>query len=240
MTNISKFLTKFLLPLSIDDFLDPSKLESILLESGLNDEILNEQPPELKQYFGTGYGLKIWQYPNQFVPYLIFLSKYSNKIDSYLEIGCRHGGTFIFTTEFLNKISNKNISSVACDILTPHPNIIEYVDMNKKSKYYSIDSNSTEFKDLISNQKFSLALIDADHSYQSVKQDTELVMDSADIIVLHDIVSSVCPGVVKYWQEFKNSYSSMFNFYEFIDQYDSVKNSFLGIGCAVNKKIDIT
>jgi len=41
-----------------------------------------------------------------------------------------------------------------------------------------------------------------------------------------DIKSSVCPGVVKFWNEIKQDYPH----YEFIDQYDSVNGDFLGIG----------
>lgn len=238
MSNINKFITEFFANLSKEELLHQDSLLEILLESGLNNEILHEQPKELSKYFGTGYGLKIWQYPNQFVPYLLFLSKYIERIDSYLEIGARYGGTFIFTNEFLNKLKQKQISSIACDIIGVPPNVSDYTNINKNAKYFSFNSHSIGFKDLVSNKYFSLVLVDADHSYTSVKKDTELVIDKADIIVLHDIVSSVCPGVVKYWTEFKKEYADIFNFYEFIEQYESVAGSFLGIGCAVRKTFD--
>lgn len=238
MTNINKFTRDFFSNLSKEQLLDSDFLLRTLLESGLNNEILHEQPKELSAHFGTGYGLKIWQYPNQFIPYLLFVSKYVAQIDSYLEVGARYGGTFIFTNEFLNKFKEEPIISIACDIIAASPNLEDYTTINTNAKYFSLNSHSIGFQNLIADKKFSLALIDADHSYSSVKKDTELVMNQTNIIVLHDIVSSVCPGVVKYWTEFKNEYANIFNFYEFIDQYESVAGSFLGIGCAVRKTFD--
>ena len=46
----------------------------------------------------------------------------------------------------------------------------------------------------------------------------------------HDIVNERCPGVVRFWNELKASKS--FNTQEFVDQYDSVNGTFLGIGVA--------
>lgn len=235
MSNISEFAQKFFPSFSIDQILSSDTLEKIILDSGLNDEILNEQPQELRDYFGTGYGLKIWQYPNQFVPYLLFLSKYAPKIHSYLEIGCRHGGTFIFTNEFINAVNGSKIRSIACDMIDAPTNIIEYTQLNNNAEYFKFNSHSVGFLNFISDKSFSLVLVDADHSYDGVKKDTELVLDKTNILVLHDIVNSVCPGVVKYWNELKTEYSSLFDFYEFTNQYSSVNGSFLGIGCAVKK-----
>jgi cephalosporin hydroxylase len=98
MDNIAEFVNfiSSIHPANLTDF---STLQDCLLKAGLNDEHLEEQPIELSQYFGTGYGLRIWQYPNQFVPYLLLLNNYKDKINSYLEIGSRYGGTFIFTNE---------------------------------------------------------------------------------------------------------------------------------------------
>ena len=74
--------------------LTSQELEQLLPTFGMNDEILNEMPAEFSEHFGKG--VKFWQYPNQFAPYLKHLS--TLKIDSYLEVGCRWGGTFILTT----------------------------------------------------------------------------------------------------------------------------------------------
>ena len=47
-----------------------------------------------------------------------------------------------------------------------------------------------------------------------------------DYVVFHDISSDACQGVVNFWNEIKNNYKH----HEFIEQYDSVAGSYLGIG----------
>src|SRR5262249_29626862 len=84
--------------------------EQFILDLGLNDEILNEQPPEYFQYFGKG--IKIWQYPVQFVPFIQKIG--SLYVKSYMEIGVRHGGTFIVMTELLARVHSQLVS-FACD-----------------------------------------------------------------------------------------------------------------------------
>src|SRR5438270_7431754 len=46
-------------------------------------------------------GLKLMQAPNQFAPYLLFLSQ--KNIRSYVELGVFSGGTFIVTIEYLKR-----------------------------------------------------------------------------------------------------------------------------------------
>ena len=221
-----------------DDLISYRSLQNCLFKAGLNDENIGEQPPELKEYFGTGHELRIWQYPNQFIPYLLFLEKYKDKIVSYLEIGSRHGGTFIFTNEYLNTIKKQQIKSVACDLISITTNIEKYQELNSNVTYLETSSQSDNFKNFIRDNHFSLILIDGDHLYEGVKNDAELCLDHGDIIVFHDITSVVCPGTSTYWIEFKNQYRDMFNFYEFTEQYSSVGSNFLGIGCAVKKQFD--
>jgi hypothetical protein len=239
MNNIDSFVD-FMTSTSPDDLTNYSLLENCLFQAGLNDEHTNEQPPELSQYFGTGYGLKIWQYPNQFVPYLLFLGQYKDKINSYLEIGSRHGGTFIFTNEFFKTSKQQKIKSLACDLIEIPPNISRYKELNSSVEYWQVNSQSSDFKRFVSDKYFSLILIDGDHLYHGVKNDSEACLDHGDIIVFHDITSISCLGTSRYWIEFKNQYSNRFNFYEFTDQYPSVGSQYLGIGCAVRKEFDLT
>lgn len=66
---------------------DSNFLEHEFIPSlGLNNEALNEQPQELKKYFGKG--LHIWQYPNQLSKYLVWLAYNASNIQRYVEIGC--------------------------------------------------------------------------------------------------------------------------------------------------------
>ena len=86
----------------------------------------------------------IWQYPNQFSKYLYLLSNY--KINSYIEIGCRWGGTFVLTNEFLKK-HNTIIKSVAIDIIDSH--VIEYCNKNNETEFFKINSQHENFKEYI-------------------------------------------------------------------------------------------
>jgi hypothetical protein len=208
----------------------------LILTVGLNNELLNEQPKEFEKHYGKGLGLRVWQYPNQFSSYLNFISSYVKNINSYLEIGCRHGGTFILSTEYFLRLNSNFNRSVAIDIIDPSPILSEYVEFNKLSEFEKINSLSPEFRDYISNNFFDIIFVDGDHSYEGVKNDSELTKDKCNIQVFHDIASDCCPGVVNYWKEVKNNYKDTHDFYEFVDQYDSVSGSYLGIGVAVRKE----
>lgn len=205
---------------------------------GLNNENINEQPAELSLFLGGGLGLRIWQYPNQFSKYLVFINKYVEKINSYIEIGCRHGGTFVLTSEYIKKFNAEFNKSTAVDIENISKLIPEYkasrkdIDIN----FLCMNTRSEEFKNHIDNNFYDLVFIDGDHSYEGVKSDAELTRSNSNIQVFHDISSIVCPGVVQYWDEIKRTHSDIYEFAEFTQQYDSVNGSYLGIGVAVRKE----
>ena len=205
--------------------------EYIYEKLGLNSEMLNEQPIHLSDFFGTG--LKLWQYPNQFSKLLEFLSKI--KCRSYLEIGCRWGGTFAVISEILIK-NNKNIDLYACDIIEKSPILNLYSNI-RKFEYIKGYSTSIDLMNYFSKLNIECVFIDGDHSYNGCKKDLSIFINNIETkyIILHDIFSSVCPGVVQVWNEFKND--SRFNFEEYIEQYDDTpdKNNFLGIGVAIRK-----
>ena len=64
----------------------------------------------------------------------------------------------------------------------------------------------------MSNNHFDLIFIDGDHSYAGVKNDYEISKNSCKIFVFHDIVNEVCPGVVKFWNELKNTENGTYDF----------------------------
>ncbi len=194
-------------------------LELLLPSFGMNGENVSELPRELSEYFNKG--IRFWQYPNQFAPYLKQLSNY--KINSYLEIGCRWGGTFILTNEFLNKI-NGDFKSYACDLI-PSSEIINEYKKYRDFTYFQINSNLLN-RNLISHD-IDLILIDGDHSYSGLSRDFEIAKQfNPKYIAFHDTDSVACEGVVKFWNEIKKNYKH----YEYIKQYDSVVGNFLGIG----------
>jgi hypothetical protein len=210
---------KYIRESSRDELQDCNYIEQMMCKLGFNDELLWEQPEIVRANTG---GLKIWQYPNQFSKYLKFLS--DKNITSYLEIGCRWGGTFVLTTEYLKKFNNLT-ESVAVDLIDSP--VAEYTG----GTFIKMNSMSQEFSEYIASKQFDLVLIDGDHTYEGAKSDYLLVKDHAKIIVFHDITSVACPGVMKIWNEIKHEY----DFHEFTQQYHEVPSSFLGIGVAVKK-----
>ena len=216
---------------NLEDLKNDIYLEDLIVKLGFNNEILIEQPQIVKE---NGGGLLIWQYPNQFSKYLCLLNQ--QKIQSYIEIGCRWGGTFVLTNEYL-KIFNNVIKSVAVDVIDSP--VLNYCLKNKESQFIKINSQSQEFTNYMNDNYFDLIFIDGDHSYTGVKNDYEISKNSGKIFVFHDIVSDVCPGVVNFWNELKTNEGNTYNFFEFTEQYDDVWNNthqkFLGIGVAIKK-----
>jgi len=215
-----------------EDLQNIDYLEKLIIKLGFNTEILREQP---KIVIDNGGGLLIWQYPNQFSKYLSLLSK--QEIHSYIEIGCRWGGTFVLTTEYLKMFNTIN-KSVAVDIIDSP--VLRYCLSNSETQFIKTNSTSEEFKIYMNNNYFDLVFIDGDHTYNGVKNDYELSKNSGKMFVFHDILNDVCPGVVQFWNELKTTESEKYHFFEFTEQYSDVwentKQRFLGIGVAITKK----
>src|SRR5581483_10280285 len=97
---------------ALADLSQPSALEALVLQLGLNDEGLDEYPRELHAWCGEG--LRIWQYPTQFARYLAQIT--SLGVRSYVEIGVRHGGSFVATAELLQRFGALDYA-LAVDII---------------------------------------------------------------------------------------------------------------------------
>ncbi len=222
---------KFIKESSLENLQDNNYLENLIIKLGFNTEILEEQPQIVKD---NGGGLLIWQYPNQFSKYLCLLKE--QNINSYIEIGCRWGGTFVLTNEYL-KMFNNITKSVAVDIIDSP--VLNYCILNSETQFIKQNSQSQEFINYMKNNYFDLIFIDGDHNYNGVKSDYEISKNSGKIFVFHDIINDVCPGVIQFWNELKNNENDIYNFFEFIEQYEDVWNNtnqkFLGIGVAIKK-----
>jgi cephalosporin hydroxylase len=198
-----------------------TELEHFLPTLGMNNESTDQMPDILSEYFG--WGLRFWQYPNQLSKLLKFISNIN--VSSYLEIGCRWGGTFIIINETL-KQNNFNLKSYACDLISMSDVLTEYSNSSDFT-YIQCDSQEENFISRFDND-IDFIFIDGDHSYNGVKTDyLNALKLNPKYIMFHDIS---CPdmGVYHFWNEIKNIHPN----YEFVDQYElpHIKNEMLGIG----------
>jgi len=213
---------------------DSQRLEALLPRLGLNNERLDEFPDELLPY--TGRGLLYWQYPKQFSPYLIALSRLD--IRNYLEIGTRHGGTFVATVEYLSRFRPLDWA-VGID-LQPAAGLDRYATTRPEVETLTMDSRSVRFKALLARRApIDFVLIDGDHSEPGCRQDFELLASRARVIAFHDIVNGFVPGVRSVWEHVKSEHADTFDFQEFTGQYlDVVErkgHQLLGLGLAVRR-----
>jgi cephalosporin hydroxylase len=211
---------------------DPRALAELLCVGGLNDELLEQFPLELLQY--TGYGLRLWQYPNQFSRYLIEVGR--RHVERYVEIGIRHGGSFVVTVEYLSRFASLS-EAVAVDI-DPVATLLPYPLAQPAVRLMQADTQTAKFAEWIQKQEpFDLAFIDGLHTFEACWSDFESLRSHARAIALHDIVNPLVPDVGRVWRAIKERYAASFDFLEFIDQYDSVTersgHSHMGIGLAV-------
>ena len=217
------------------DLADEHTLEhDILPQLGLYKR-KDQFPTALHEYTQDKDGLRSWQWPIQFAKYLPFLINY--RIESYLEIGTKTGGTFIITIEYLKRFNDfKYADGIDIDEFDL---IKEYTKENPYCKFHKMDTQTQAFKDFIACKTYDLAFIDGSHVYGSVTSDFYNIKDKAKIIVFHDIVSDKTKGVVQAYNEIKEKYKDTYTFHEFTDQYedDSIRFKLMGIGVMVPKDL---
>lgn len=211
---------------------DAAFMERFIIEKiGLNNEALHEQPGELQASYGTG--LFIWQNPKQFAQYLVWLMNHAGHCTSYLEIGCRWGGTFIVVCEALRRANPAFKLAIAADLVEETPFIKRYRELVQKDGlevvYFRGSSTSAEFSALVNSRKPDITFIDGDHSMAGALKDHMLVRDHSKIVVHHDITSDACPDTTQLWQYLVALETSR-KTVEFTEQYSSVPARYLGIG----------
>lgn len=213
---------------------DPAELEPRLAELGINAEFAPILPAALRRY--AGKGIQFSQYPSQFSRYLAFVGELG--VASYLEIGVDHGGTFLITTTYLNRLRSLE-RATAVDRFEV-PNLRRHPGPARDTDVLRLDSTSSRFaRYLEESDPFDLALIDGDHSEQGCRRDFELIREHARMIALHDIVGANTPGVRAVWKWLRSEHADAYDFHEFCEQYAEVEQargeSYLGIGLAVRK-----
>jgi cephalosporin hydroxylase len=209
------------------DLLRPAFLEDLLLRLGLNDEGLEEYPLELHPF--CGHGLRVWQYPSQFSKYLAMIGSF--RVRSYLELGIRHGGSFVTTVEVLERFRPLDFA-VGVDIV-PCPSMAEYAAINSRIEFACLNIGSTAFLELTARlHGIDLVFIDSHHEEAHCRREVAMLRDCANMIALHDVSNGGCPGISKIWQELQGSREHVC--FEFTDQYPGM-GPFMGIGLAVRK-----
>jgi hypothetical protein len=201
-------------------------LEQLVRELGLNDEALAEFPADL--HHACGSGLRIWQYPHQFARFLIELS--SLNVTSYLELGIRHGGSFVAVTEYLERFAPLRFA-VGVDVI-PCPAMDRYQTLNPKAQFWCMNSRGPEFAQrLDSLGRIDLVFIDSHHEEHQCRAELELLVDRANIIAFHDIANIGCPGVRQVWSELvaRGTHRCI----EIADQYPGL-GPYMGIGLAIS------
>lgn len=215
---------------------DPARLEQLLPQVGLNDDEPSWMADRLQPFLGSG--LRLWQYPNQFAPYLALLA--GLPVRSYLEIGVQHGGSFTVTLCYLERLHGALRTAVAADIAYA-PGVARLARERANVHQLVIDSASPEFRELLrGHAPFDLAMIDGDHSYEAVRRDFASVHGIANVVAFHDIVDSNAEGTGRAWRAIRAEHADAYDFREFADQYPDVLarypgQRFLGIGVALRR-----
>ncbi len=195
-----------------------------MTELGLNDEGLAELPRHLHAHCG---GLRIWQYPIQFGPYLHHLAGLG--VRSYVEVGVRHGGSFVATIEYLRRSSPLELA-LGVDVI-PARARETYAASNAGVRVAWLDSHSAAFAELLAELgPFDLAFVDAHHDEHQCRRDVELLTPYADMIALHDVCHVGEPGVRRVWRGLVESPD--WDCVEFVEQYAGL-GPFMGLGLAV-------
>lgn len=210
-------------------------LEKFIAELGLYPKkvpALMQFPKELHD--NCDKGLRIWQYPNQLSKLAIKLLDY--EITKYLEIGSAKCGTLIFLHEYLSRFND--VTSLGIDVCEVDFYIKKYLETAYQIK--NLQGTSSKLYRLIDTKTtFDLVLIDADHAYEAVRKDWDMVKDRTKAVMFHDVVNANCSQSVKFWEDFKRNNSNNYDIFEFTDQYDEVirrtGKNYLGIGLAVKK-----
>ena len=211
-----------------DWLLQPGNLEALMLELGLNDEGLQELPPELHPHCGPG--LRVWQYPLQFAPYLRQLARL--RVRSYLELGIRHGGSYVLTVELLRRFAPLDFS-LGVDII-PCPSMADYQLLNPRSEFACVNTQSPAFGALLERLgHVDLAFVDSHHEEGQCRRELEALHGRANMIALHDVSNVGCPGVQRVWEELRGM--EQYTCFEFTEQYPGL-GPYMGIGLAVKKE----
>jgi predicted O-methyltransferase YrrM len=142
----------------------------------------------------------------------------SRGVRRLLEIGTANGGTLYLFSRALPKGSTLiSIDSPTWPVEGGYPSYKQrfYQSFSKSQELILLRVNSHDeltvkrVRDLLQGRKLDSLFIDGDHSYEGVKADFEMLLplvSEEGIVAFHDIHSSDCPGVRRFWSEISQHY----------------------------------
>ena len=225
-------------PLELIEREEPARLtdgdhlaRDVLPRMGLNGTSPELFPASLAPHLGRG--THHFQLPIQFGPYLAEAAR--RGVESYLEIGVEHGGTFAITVEVMRRFRPLR-AAVAVD-LGPEPRLISRFGRKRPEvDFVAVNSGSDDFRRLVHDRgPFDLVLIDGDHSEEGCRRDFETVRNHTRMVAFHDVNEPHYPGVRKVWESLSEAdYEKL----EFTAQYNELMDSVgprFGIGLAIRR-----
>lgn len=218
---------------STSELLDPMSLASVIEYCGLSDDRPSYFPGRYSESLGTG--LLMWQSPPQLAAYLCEVAKYD--VHTYLEVGSQHGGTFLFTAAYLDRISGLRHAD-AVDLTLPTWRHVSIGDASVVA--HRMNSLSRRFRRLVKSlAPIDLALIDGDHTALGCMRDFRAVEPFARLIAFHDISDRRNWEVHLVWDELRRTHANEWEFHSFTDQdsavVDAVGHELFGIGLMIRK-----
>ena len=158
--------------------------------------------------FGGKYegGINLQQVPFEITECINFLLSQNRKYENFIEVGSAGGGN----TYTFNYFFNPSTVTIVDD--NNHPKhglrVTTLKDVNRKE--YIGNSQGPEAKQFVKdlNIGFDLMFIDADHSYEGVKNDTHNYLEflnKGGFLLFHDI--EICEGVKQWHNELKSDSS---------------------------------
>ena len=202
------------------------------LENWIRNEAGSQQPDCF--YCNTSGNLQLQQIPEEYSKFLNFIK--DKKINSYLELGVGNGGSFLISSIFLQKTATRlhcvdSIAERDSHVKQTEEKIMSKINILKRlftSKDIQFFNSTTDTFFTRNNTMYDCIFIDADHTYDGVKNDyinAIKFINKGGYIIFHDIANKGT-GVNELWEEIKNEYL----YTEFKHKYNEVDFYNCGIG----------
>lgn len=159
-------------------------------------------------------GYYIQQHPGELARLILHLMARSPELGLFLEIGAAAGGTMRAISEYVTVVDTLTIDDGKHWNHGHYPRNMSKTHRRGSHHALIADSHSLKAHQFLvehtEDKLIDLAIVDGDHTYRGVREDTELVlpfMAVGSYLVLHDIAPGRCDGVREWHEELKGSES---------------------------------